>query len=341
MEITRASFELNCESCEEFIKQADPKVKVICRKIIDNTLYVDYVTFTNSLNRIIDNFLDFYITKNNLKPIFFYSYENEKFKSNYWVLSYVIEYINQKKPEIEIILVDNLLNQSKLKENDIIVFVDDCIYLGEQMSITLNELEKFHKKYKFYILVPYMSLVAKTKITEIFNNDTINVVGKIRARDNENIIFPTNFIEIPPIKNYLNKDESKILESFYNEGEDHEPFIDAKNTYLVYFEHKLADKDSVPTIFYLGIVPNEKNSFILNGLEDENDIDKKKEKLTIIPIINTCNKINKLKIRFNLASPQCPYPPYKKSYSDFKNELEKLGLQPSFKGGKRILKKYS
>ena len=114
-----------------------------------------------------------------------------------------------------IILVNNLLNEPKLKQNDIIVFVDDCIYLGAQISTTFEELKKFHEIYKFYLLVPYISLAGKTIILEAFNTDTTDKIG-------------------------TNK-ESKLLESYYNEGEEHEPFINAKTTYLVYFDHKLAD----------------------------------------------------------------------------------------------------
>lgn len=354
MDIIPASFELNSEECQKFIKEADPEVQEICKKIIDNTLHVDFITFLINLNTLINEYLEFYIDnkkKQNQRPIFIYSYNTEKNKSNYWILSYVIKYIKIKThSEIEIILVNNLLNEPKLKQNDIIVFVDDCIYLGAQMSTTFEELKRYHQIYKFYLLVPYISLAGKTRILEAFNIDTTDEIGSKREREQERIIFSKNSIEIPCINTILTNKESKLLESYYNEGEEHEPFINAKTTYLVYFDHKLADMYSVPTIFYLGLVPNTNNSRILNRLEDESDLNNIdiKRKLTIIPLINHCHKFDKLKTKFDLLSPQCPNPPYKRTYEGFIKEFRNLAIEKkdrslplSLRNNKKTLKSYS
>jgi hypothetical protein len=320
MNIIPEFYELNKNQCDKFINASDKEVREICKKIIKNTLHVDFFTFILQLNIIINNFLKFYTNK---RPIFLYSYNDEKSKSNFWILHYVIKYI-KKNSTFEIVLVDKSLINSKLKEDDIIIFVDDCIYLGEQMSTTLKSLQQFHDKYKFFVMVPYISHEAKVRLEQLFISENIGNIGIKRTRKEEKIMFPDNIIEIPCINKFLNHKESELLEKYYNGGE--EEFINARNTYLVYFDHKLADMYSVPTIIYLGVVPNKKNSNFLSRVEDDN-LDKFKQHLDIIPIINNCHKFEISQLKLNLLSPQCPNPPYKRTYEDFNEKFKNLKLE--------------
>jgi len=103
-----------------------------------------------------------------------------------------------------------------------------------------------------------------------------------------------------------------------------------KNNYLIYFDHKLADPVSTITIFYLGIVPNQKNLFNFKRL---NNIFKNKmsflitsyidhfinsNNFDIIPFIKNCNNFYN---NISLWSPKCPFPPYKK---DFFNNIKNI-----------------
>ena len=91
------------------------------------------------------------------------------------------------------------------------------------------------------------------------------------------------------------------------------------NTYLIYFDHKLADTISVPTIFYLGVVPNEHNREIINS-DDFDAFANKDNSLTVIPFISKCSYYTQ---NLNLGSPDCPKPPYKK---DFEKTIRKMHL---------------
>ena len=93
MDIIPEFYELNKKQCDKFINASDKEVREICKKIIKNTLHVDFFTFILQLNIIINDFLKFYINESNKRPIFLYSYNDEKSKSNFWVLHYVIKYI--------------------------------------------------------------------------------------------------------------------------------------------------------------------------------------------------------------------------------------------------------
>jgi len=344
MDIIPEFYELNKKQCDKFINASDKEVREICKKIIKNTLHVDFFTFILQLNIIINDFLKFYINESNKRPIFLYSYNDEKSKSNFWVLHYVIKYI-KKNSKFEIVLVDKSLINSNLQKDDIIIFVDDCIYLGEQMDTTLKSLQRINDKYKFFIMVPYISYEAKVRLEELFISKSIDNIGSKRTRKEEKIMFSDNIIEIPCINKFLNHKESELLEKYYNVGE--EVFINAKNTYLVYFDHKLADMYSVPTIIYLGVVPNKKNSDFLSSVEDDN-LDKFKQHLDIIPIINNCHKFEISQLKLNLLSPQCPNPPYKRTYEDFNEKFKKLKLEKiqrslplSIGNNKKQLKSYS
>lgn len=119
--------------------------------------------------------------------------------------------------------------------------------------------------------------------------------------------------------NIITINEFIILSSYYNNSK-----LKSKNirydTYLIYFDHKLADTISVPTIFYLGIVPNEHNKQIINS-DDFKAFANENHSLTVIPFISKCSYYTQ---NLNLGSPDCPKPPYKQ---DFEETVRKMGLQ--------------
>lgn len=61
---------------------------------------------------------------------------------------------------------------------------------------------------------------------------------------------------IKGLQTILSENECNLLNSFYNGNLGNRDKFFSINTYLIYFDHKLADPVSVPTLFYLGVVPN-------------------------------------------------------------------------------------
>jgi hypothetical protein len=152
------------------------------------------------------------------------------------------------------------------------------------------------------------------KLPLIFDDSIKNI-----KNDNydHRLIFST-YITIPSLMNTITINEFIKLSSYYNISRLKNKNI-RYNTYLIYFDHKLADTISVPTIFYLGVVPNEHNRQIINS-DDFEGFANEDNNLTIIPFIAKCSYYTK---NLNLGSPGCPKPPYKQ---DFEETVRKMGL---------------
>lgn len=345
MEINPYSFPLNKANCEKFIKNADISVQQICRKIINNTMYVSHFDFIRKINEIVNDFLDTYIYSLNKKIINIYDFSSDetyKYKSNLWLFNYIIKYI---KTRCKIKFITNI---ESLNQNDMIIFIDDCIYSGQQMTKSISDFNRDKdKKIKYFILVPYCSLNAQFYIEDELNNTFSGGMdtqksdsdederkrGRSLSLDEDLIIFPEKVQEITPINAILSEDESAKLESFYNSN-----LINTRSTYLIYFDHKLADKISVPTIFYLGVVPNKKNHVILKDLI-YSEIPSNSHKLQIIPIIENCSYYT---LNINLLKPACPKPPYNEDYNKTITFMKNLNIikHTSLSPYKKKLKHY-
>ena len=387
------------KAVEEFIEASDNSVKDICRKIIDGTIYVSFEKTLIELNkRIVEYYKKYnkFHTEHN-RPIFIFNPDviDNKQKSNNWFYTYIYQALQKLfNNEITIISISSILSfinmkeKSILKDDDIIIFPDDCIYSGKQLSSTTHYFAKFRDKYKFYILILYASesgiklikdkffnnhseskksdglLINKVKYNlyskiidntlskgGTYSNDKyLSIQEKIPiniSEDNikkdindERLIFST-YIPIPSLGETITHNEFEIFSSFYNKislkqdgSIDRSNDIIKRDTYLIYFDHKLADFVSVPTVFYLGVVPNEKNKGIITsrnftGFKDAIDLD-------VIPLIKKCSHY---KTNLNLASPKCPYPPYKSKYNIFLQKIKDKSLSKF--SSKRRLKNYS
>jgi hypothetical protein len=299
---------LNPNKIEKFIKLADPGVKDICSKIIKNTNHISFENFLIRLNICINELLNFVDI---FKPIYIIidieNYNDYKFKSSFWIFEYVKQYINFKSSmERKIILINNIDNKI-LKDNDTIIFIDDCIYSGTQMADTIYFMNNKRKlKLFFYILVPFISNNGKQKVIYSFNL-------KSNRRDYCKIIFSKKSFRPKSLNEVLDTKEISIIEKYYSK------FQYLSDKYLIYFDHKLADTISTLTLFYMGIVPNQKNLNVLKQINIK-DYSHYLYLLDIVPIINKCNKY---KFKIDFYSPKCPAPPYKKNFNKFINLYKK------------------
>ncbi len=275
---------LNHNKIEKFIKLADPGVKEICRKIFNNTDHINSIDINKTIYILIDE---------NLKEY--------TFKSNYWIFEYVKQYINFKSHLKHNIILINNINNNIITNNDLIVIIDDCIYSGTQMSETIRKLNNKKKlKLYFYILVPFISIAGRSKIIYSFNSKT-------NLKNYCKIYFPKYSFKPKIINEVLNEKEIILIEKYYNK------IHNLYNRYLIYFDHKLADDVSTLTIFYLGVVPNQKNLQAFKYINVK-DYANNLHLLDIVPVINKCDKY---KNKIDINSPKCPAPPYKKNFSKF------------------------
>lgn len=328
------------KAVKSFIEASDDSVKDICRKIINATKYISFEkTLVELNNRIKEYYLKFnkFHIENN-RPIFIFNPDDKyyQYKSNYWFSSYIyneLKKIFNNKIKIISITETNIYNHPELIQDDIIIFPDDCVYSGRQLSSIIYEFANIGNKFRFYILISYASkegieLIKKEYLKSKKDSDT--------SFDKKRLIFST-YIQIPSLRDTISETEFNKLSLFYDSLEENN--IDY-NTYLIYFDHKLADINSVPTVFYLGVVPNKKNRTIItspsfSGLYSATNLD-------VIPLIEKCSHY---KTKIDLASPHCPKPPYKKDFDSFVQKIKdtypiKAKSLSQRNYSKRNLKKY-
>jgi len=294
------------DAVKKFLKECDPSVKSIAEKIIINT---DHISFEQLLTRINKIIKELFIKIKNSNVLFIYignKIINIKNKSNYWLYLYISNYIKFKSNNsIKIILTANL---NKIQQDNAnIILIDDCIYTGLQMSTTINNISyNIKNKLNFYIVVPYISQKGMDKIKQQFKNSHIN---------NCTLNFFENTYIIKSINSVLTPQEINKIQMFYLF------FISFNNKYLIYFDHKIADIVSTIIAFYMGIVPCNDNYDIYKYYNGKITIPKDKlSKYKIIPLFKNCSHYTN---NIDLLSSKCPWPPYKKGFTDFIKNYKK------------------
>jgi len=310
------------EQVNKFIQACDPEYKEICKKIIDNTEHISFEKFLARMNSCIYNLMTYVNFK---RPIFIYlgkeqDFNDLKTKSNYWLYLYVKEFIRYITNEIKDVILITDIKKSNLMANDIIVLIDDCIYSGQQMGETVRSIStNSFFSYNFYLLVPYISSKGLTKIKSAFN--------KNKDLQNSTLIPTAHLQKLKSTNHILSSKEIEIMNNYYYKYW----WLNFNNKYLIYFDHKLADKVSTITHFYLGIVPSNANTinianyyyykkelFNKGMFYKSNNLDLYNF-LIIIPLFKNCKHYTK---NLNIMSPKCPAPPYKDTFKDFINLIK-------------------
>ena len=136
------SHELDKDAIEQFIASADISVQQICRKIINATIHVSFKEFISKFENIIkeyyENYKDFHINEQRPVYVFKSTIKHNSNKSNYWFADIAINLLENlfSKHDVTIKTLGDfdIRNNSDLKDDDIIIFTDDCIYSGNQLG---------------------------------------------------------------------------------------------------------------------------------------------------------------------------------------------------------------
>jgi hypothetical protein len=293
--------EFNKKNVKKFLEECDYKTRPLAKKIIDNTMHVSFEKMIKYLNMNVKDMINS-IKKD--RPIFIYINLNEKQKSNYWIYLYLKDYMKFKYPKSKVIILSNIiLDDPRLKDDDTIVFIDDCIYTGLQMSNNIRMLNNINNhKLNIFILASFISIYGQEFLSSI---------------KNYKIIFNSHLVFIPTINDFLKDNELEILSSYYTNTIYDHIFEYFPYKHLIYFDHKLADNVSTIPLFYSGIVPNTHNKELFNN----NDIIDIPDNLEIIPLFKNCENVRNT----NEITPECPSTPYKKiSNEQFMKKIKKL-----------------
>ena len=338
------SHPINETKFQKFKNKCNQDIRYIVQKIKEKTMYISFDNFTEefekNINKLIETYYNLELDKTE-RPIYVKLPSDFEDKSNYWLLLYLIDYLNKNYCSIKIQIImtneidfesddkkiylikDNII---QYQDNDIILFLDDCIYSGNQMQAQINKIKRTielsHKinKINIFLLCSYISEIAFDKLNKIF---PITKKRKVKGGANTKrplidkiIKFYLNgdgeYNEIPLTNNILKFDEIEKLNEYYGGNEDDNQH-NFNNKYLIYFDHKLADSISTITLFYSGVVLNEENKEIITDNYDETTYKKNKTdiNLDVIEFIENCDGTYE-NMGIQLTSPKCPYPPYKK-----------------------------
>jgi len=245
----------------------------IAKKIIKNTQNIDFEKFTKLLKSNIDNMID--LLKKD-RPLFI---NIGNHKRTYWLLKYIIDFINTKYPIIKIILIKSfIINDKNLIENDMIILLDEFIFtidLGMYIEKIKNAT---NYKLRFFILSSFANKASLNFIKEQF---------VYLDRTGNELIFNKTIIEPKTTDNILSKNEMRLLTDIYKH------LGDAFNKNLIYFDHNLGHQNYNLTAFYNGIVPNAENMYYLKKKN------KNLNKLVLIPLFKHCQDITTYKLNNN------------------------------------------
>ena len=159
-----------------------------------NTTIIKLSDFLINLYELFDDIITD-INNNKNKNIFIFIDDNKKIKSNYWIASVFVTYINNNNEInknniyfVEIIDIKYIspssdsqllpsqtqLENINMNMNDsILIYFDDCIYSGKQMSNHTNNLYNYIRsfddfKLDIYIITPYITTIGKATINKTY-----------------------------------------------------------------------------------------------------------------------------------------------------------------------------
>lgn len=333
------NFSLNTTAVNNFKRNCDPRVRRVINKLIEKTLYVPFDIFIVQLNNTIDAYINTYRNKHTQgrRPIFICE---EADPTKKWLYNYVTTYFIENLSGCEVKFIpaypgrnaDEIKKSYGLQSDDIIIFVDDCMYSGGHIGSLIDMFRHIKKTVNFYILVPYGSKKAKQYIEYKYNYESSvrTLYSSKRQRttssSDSKLIFCKETFLYHSMTDIISLDGLDLLSQYYPQS--------LLNTHLdsslslIYFDHKLADYSSVPAIIYLGVVANNKNAdyFRTHSLRSIANFPEFSSNLDIIPLINNCSNFTS---DINLEIPMCPRQVDSDEFNDFVSKL------PSSVGGRK------
>ena len=145
---------------QQFIYNCDKEVREIIEKVLNNTIHISFETF---MTYLIQNFKK--IIKFNRKcSLYIYITEDFIEKSNYWIYQLLNYYKSSFGFKGDLIIISSL-NDLRLKNNDIILIPDDCIYSGEQLRLIVEEMTNNRNlKLNIHLFISFMTNKGLDKI---------------------------------------------------------------------------------------------------------------------------------------------------------------------------------
>lgn len=225
--------------------QAHPEVvaQEVAQTLIDQTTYISFEAFETELKRSVASLND-KLRENPTQP--FIVVVKEK-KSNGWVAALAMRHL-ERLPDQIVDMEEKNLNQLAGAR---VVFFDDALYSGSQLSGYIRSFTKTHADVQFtcQVVAPFITTFAEGQLLSLAKDNHIHLeiaehahMASIneKLQDHQNILLDTSKMY------FTNWDGSVLYNTFH------------------YFSHKIADNlSSVPQVYVEGLVMDSKGGFIL------------------------------------------------------------------------------
>jgi hypothetical protein len=324
------SYSLDQNNVKLFLEKiTNPMTKQAIQVLLNNTTHISYEEFANIIK---SNILDVVkMLRPDRKIIFAYGdtkLDEFYYKSNYWIFKMIKGYLQEYDVKLYFIYD---LNNNRIRDDDTVLLIDDCIYSGIQMAKYVSNIQNNEsKQLNILLFIPYISKAGEKLVKDAFNKNAAFSKCTLKKLANYKVIVPYSC--------YATDEEAESISSYYV----HLSTKIVLEAYPIYFDHKVAKyMSSFPTV-YSGIIPNLHNQGVIleiTNLYDELDkydllrfakeqgenigysfetinnilgeikqlIKDNEKELEIIPLLNNCQNV----IAPDLYDSSCPVPPYK------------------------------
>jgi hypothetical protein len=240
------SYHLDRDNVKKFIAASAPDARDAVRKFIKATTHISFETFISYVNTNLEDVVQIVPPG---RPLFVYVDEDNKYKSSYWMYLY-LKKLAKVKYNVTIKHIDEN-SYRHLRDNDILLLVDDCAYTGSQMADTVEYIHTNKKKLHIILFIPFISDAA---VNHINANKKHNDYLKICRFSYLKYVY-----KIKPLSDYMTVAEFSTIFRYTSPYSNPAEAEEEIEKFPIYFDHKLADDVSTFPRIYKGFVPNEWN----------------------------------------------------------------------------------
>lgn len=216
---TPFEYPINQDVADLWVATHSDKFKKIAKKFVKNITYVSFDQFQNRLSASIQSFKK----EIGQAPYIIVLPDNYEQKSNKWVTTLALKDLRESPPQ-EVVIQSDLKKYLDINpQNKNLVFFDDGAYSGHQMRNFISGIRYEIKGCLFYLIIPFMSLVARGRLAE---KDTW-------FSEHQKLYSISDL--------FFEKDSERIVKSASEPYDD----INPDSLTLTYFAHKVADSWSV------------------------------------------------------------------------------------------------
>ena len=269
---------LNLVKMQQYLAACDSEIRTSMSIVLQNIQHISYDDFLNTVHQNIEWVLSRLPVPK--RWFFFVVYTD---KSPIWVSMLIMRYISEKHKDkgIEMFFIKTL-NDMRIKEDDLVIFADDCAYSGlEFVSVFHNAFFEYKHPstlIKVLLFLPYISDDAYSMIQKGCKHHCV-------SSKTQSILFCDLSKNVPTLPYTKLPEEQQVLIGNYFPNKA----CNVLGKHMVYFDHKIADCASIPEKIFQGVVACSRNRDIF-----ENNQGFDTDKIIRIQFIDNLNRFHEI-----------------------------------------------